>query len=711
MPKPYFQMAKKSRTTEGKTQELPSGSNAEHSLKEKNFAADSGIATSSGNGKYTVVARRYRPKTFAELVGQSTVAQALLSAINSNRVGHAYLFTGARGVGKTSTARIFAKALNASAETNGQFDPNSDMAQAIDAGEDMDVLEIDGASNRGIDEIRQLRANAAVRPSRSRYKIYIIDEVHMLTPQAFNALLKTLEEPPGHVKFIFCTTDPEKLPITVLSRCQRFDFPPVHTEQIYERLKFICQNEGTNADEAALRLIARRAAGSMRDSQSLLEQLLSFGGDRITADVVHAMLGTADETRLSAFASRLIARDAAGALRELDNAASEGVDVGQLAEQLLGYLRDMMTVSVGGGADLIRTANTNSADQLIEWGKSWGTMTLLSALQLLDETIVKMRHSVQSRVLLEVALVQICNLQDLQSLSELVKAFAAGQQAPVRRVATPTGARVAVPAEEAKKKDDLDESATNANSTAVESVEDTEHVDALVESNETATAIADPIPKAMPLTMAAKAAKDSKDSNAEEFPTEPGQAVDESDTEPELSNQDVATVDPLLQFRECAIKLGGFAEQCAAMAVRIEAVSDSQWRVCLSRDGAMVRDYFVEGENGKRLKQAVKQMVGRDIHLSFALTDEPSSVAPAQEADVTQPNLEERPVETVSRTVSQAQLIRNAMSNPLVKQFMDVFEGQIMRVDPVRIQVPAVHFQIMEPPIVNAHENDALPSS
>ena len=729
MPKPYFKMAKKSTTTEGKTQELPSGSKAEHASKEKNSSADSGIATSSGNGKYTVVARRYRPKTFAELVGQSTVAQALLSAINSNRVGHAYLFTGARGVGKTSTARIFAKALNASADTNGQFDPNSDMAQAIDAGEDMDVLEIDGASNRGIDEIRQLRANAAVRPSRSRYKIYIIDEVHMLTTQAFNALLKTLEEPPGHVKFIFCTTDPEKLPITVLSRCQRFDFPPVHTEQIYERLKFICQNEGTNADEAALRLIARRAAGSMRDSQSLLEQLLSFGGDRITADVVHAMLGTADETRLSTFASRLIERDAAGALRELDNAASEGVDVGQLAEQLLGFLRDMMTVSVGGGADLIRTANTNSADQLIEWGKSWGTMTLLSALQLLDETIVKMRHSVQSRVLLEVALVQICNLQDLQSLSELVKAFAAGQQAPVRRVAAPTGARVAVPAEEAKKKDDLAvlvpeesdrdihsnsgkdtdmaemlESATDVNPTAVETVENAVPVDALVESIETVTVIADPILEATPLTMAAK------DSTAEESPTEGGQAVDESNTEPELSNQDVAPVDPLHQFRTCAIKLGGFAEQCAAMAVRIEAISDSQWRVCLSRDGAMVRDYFVAGENGNRLKQAVKQMVGRDIHLSFELTDELSSVAPAQEADVTQPNLEERAVETVSRTVPQAQLIRNAMNNPLVKQFMDVFEGQILRVDPVRNQVPAMHFQLTETPIVKAYENDALPS-
>ena len=392
------------------------------------------VVEGSGNTKYTVVARRYRPKTFAELVGQGTVSQALLSAIESNRVGHAYLFTGARGVGKTSTARIFAKALNAAAETNGKFDPNSDISQAIDAGEDMDVLEIDGASNRGIDEIRQLRSNAAVRPSRSRYKIYIIDEVHMLTTQAFNALLKTLEEPPGHVKFIFCTTDPEKIPITVLSRCQRFDFPPVKTEQIFERLRFICENEGTKADDDALRLIARRAAGSMRDSQSLLEQLLSFSGNQITAEVVHAMLGTADETRLASFATRLIQRDAGGALQELDTAAEEGVDVGQLAEQLLGYLRDMMTVTVGGSADLVRTANPNSVGQLKDWGKSWGTMTLLSALQLLDETIVKMRHSVQSRILLEVALVQICNLQDLQSLSDLVKAFST-QTAPPPRVA------------------------------------------------------------------------------------------------------------------------------------------------------------------------------------------------------------------------------------------------------------------------------------
>ncbi len=383
------------------------------------------------NSKYTVVARRYRPKDFDELVGQGTIVQALTTAIHTNRVGHAYLFTGARGVGKTSTARIFAKALNASADNSGQFDLESDIAQAIDSGEDIDVLEIDGASNRGIDEIRQLRANVAVRPSRSPYKIYIIDEVHMLTGAAFNALLKTLEEPPPHVKFIFCTTDPEKIPITVLSRCQRFDFAPVKTDQILDRLKFICQSEGAVAEDAALQLIARRAAGSMRDSQSLLEQILSFASGSITAETVHSILGTADESRLAAIAGAMIARNAASVLEQLDDASNAGIDAGQLGEQLLGYLRDMMAIGIGGSVELLRTAAPARVDELREAAKTWGTTTLLSAIQMLDEALVKMRHSTQGRILLEVAVVQICQLQDLQAIADLLRALQSGKLPPI----------------------------------------------------------------------------------------------------------------------------------------------------------------------------------------------------------------------------------------------------------------------------------------
>ncbi len=654
--------------------------------------------TATGNGKYTVVARRYRPKTFAELVGQATVSQALLNAIESNRVGHAYLFTGARGVGKTSTARIFAKALNAAAETNGKFDPNSDISQAIDAGEDMDVLEIDGASNRGIDEIRQLRSNAAVRPSRSRYKIYIIDEVHMLTTQAFNALLKTLEEPPGHVKFIFCTTDPEKIPITVLSRCQRFDFPPVQTEQIFERLKFICKNEGTQADEAALRLIARRAAGSMRDSQSLLEQLLSFSGNRITVEVVHAMLGTADETRLASFASRLIERDAAGALKELNTAADEGVDVGQLAEQLLGYLRDMMTLTVGGSADLVRTANPNSVDQLKEWGKTWGTMTLLSALQMLDETIVKMRHSVQSRILLEIALVQICNLQDLQALSDLVKAFAT-QSAPTPRTVTKV-APAASPGVEAKKKVEL--SPPQVNSQQVSHSNDFNQASS-AEAGLTELPIKDEVPMA---PLAPKVADVLPIQSAPTVPSvnsdEPlAMAVEQSAesavpmrNQEDVSNHDVSNYDDrVLLVREEAVKLGGLAGQCAMMTVRVDCPPDRPWKICLSRDGAFAINYFQTGENGRKLAQSISSRIGREIQVDFVLTQEPTPVVEA--SGVAESVVAQVVVHSQGPAVPQAQLIRNAMVHPLIKQFMDVFEGQVVRVDPAQYQVPAPHLNLL----------------
>lgn len=656
--------------------------------------------TATGNGKYTVVARRYRPKTFAELVGQATVSQALLNAIESNRVGHAYLFTGARGVGKTSTARIFAKALNAAAETNGKFDPNSDISQAIDAGEDMDVLEIDGASNRGIDEIRQLRSNAAVRPSRSRYKIYIIDEVHMLTTQAFNALLKTLEEPPGHVKFIFCTTDPEKIPITVLSRCQRFDFPPVQTEQIFERLKFICKNEGTQADEAALRLIARRAAGSMRDSQSLLEQLLSFSGNRITVEVVHSMLGTADETRLASFASRLIERDAAGALKELNTAADEGVDVGQLAEQLLGYLRDMMTLTVGGSADLVRTANPNSVDQLKEWGKTWGTMTLLSALQMLDETIVKMRHSVQSRILLEIALVQICNLQDLQALSDLVKAFAT-QSAPTPRTVTKV-APAASPGVEAKKKVEL--SPPQVNSQQVSHSNDFNQASS-AEAGLAELPIKDEVPMApkvadvLPIQSAPTVPSVNSDEQlAMAVEQSPESAVPRRNQD-DVSNHDVANHDisnyddRVLLVREEAVKLGGLAGQCAMMTVRVDCPPDRPWKICLSRDGAFAINYFQTGENGRKLAQSISSRIGREIQVDFVLTQEPTPVVEA--SGVAESVVAQVVVHSQGPTVPQAQLIRNAMVHPLIKQFTDVFEGQVVRVDPAQNQVPAPHLNLL----------------
>lgn len=380
----------------------------------------SDAAESGRQGEYLVVARRYRPQTFEELIGQEHVGRALSNAISTSRVGHAYLFTGARGVGKTSAARIFAKALNCEKGPTPTPCNACDACQRISTGDDVDVLEIDGASNRGIDEMRELRQNVNVRPSRSRFKIYIIDEVHMLTREAFNALLKTLEEPPEHVKFIFCTTEAEKIPITILSRCQRFDFAGIQTPSIVARLRQIVEAEGVVADEAALESLARRAAGSMRDSQSLLEQLLSFCSEQIRVADVHRMLGTAADQRLGTLATHLVAREAAGALAELDRALAEGVDVGQFLGQLLGYFRDVMVTAAGCSPEALLYTSSQEPQPVQEAARALGLHTVLAVMQILDETLARLRYSTQGRTLAELALVRITALGDLESIADLL---------------------------------------------------------------------------------------------------------------------------------------------------------------------------------------------------------------------------------------------------------------------------------------------------
>ena len=375
----------------------------------------------TNGGSYVVVARRYRPQTFDELVGQEHVAKALKGAITLGRVGHAYLFTGARGVGKTSAARILAKALNCEQGPTPTPCNECEMCTSIAAGSDIDVLEIDGASNRGIDEIRQLRQNVAVRPSRARSKIYIIDEVHMLTKEAFNALLKTLEEPPEHVKFIFATTEPNKIPITILSRCQRFDFAGIDAASIQQRLAEIAAAEGVEAEPDALAIIAMRAAGSMRDSQSLLEQLLATGARNVTAADVTDLLGLAPASRLSRLIQPLVDHDAAAALAELDAAIHDGAEPGQLLDQLLGYFRDAMTQAVGCSESQMLYALPGQRDEIRAIGERLGVHTLLAISQILDQAAARMRISTQIRTLAEMAVVRICHLQDLDDIAALVE--------------------------------------------------------------------------------------------------------------------------------------------------------------------------------------------------------------------------------------------------------------------------------------------------
>lgn len=415
-------------------------------MPEESIAND--LSSHTAGNDYLVVARRYRPQTFDELIGQQHAAGALKQAIATGRIGHAYLFTGARGVGKTSAARIFAKALNCSAADGPTPTPCNacDVCRGVSAGEDVDVIEIDGASNRGIDEIRQLRQNVAVRPSRARFKVYIIDEVHMLTKEAFNALLKTLEEPPEHVKFIFATTEPNKIPITILSRCQRFDFAGIESQNIQTRLKQIAEAEGIAIDDEALQILALRAAGSMRDGQSLLEQLLAVSGEAITAHEVNSLLGIAPAQRIGGLAKLLVDRDAAGALEELDGAIDGGADVGLLIDQLLGYFRDVMTLTVGGKPEGLLYALPAQAVEAAELGQQLGLHTVLAILQVLDQTAARLRVSVHSRTLAEMAIVRICSLEDLDDLAGLIAGVRDGSPtgggAPTQRPAAPRPAAV-----------------------------------------------------------------------------------------------------------------------------------------------------------------------------------------------------------------------------------------------------------------------------
>ncbi|MFH5805897.1 DNA polymerase III subunit gamma/tau, partial [Alienimonas sp. DA493] len=389
-----------------------------------------------GNGKsggkhYTVLARRYRPQTFAEVIGQGHVARALTNAIAAGRVAHAYLFTGARGVGKTSTARIFAKALNCpNAPKDG---PNAgvpcnhcEICEAVSEGNDVDVLEIDGASNNGVDHIRDLRGNVTVKPMRARFKVYIIDEVHMLSKAAFNALLKTLEEPPAGVKFVFCTTEPNKLPDTILSRVQRFDFATVHVQNIIQRLAAIAEAEGYEVEQPALELVARRAAGSMRDSQSLFDQLLSFGGEKITADEVHRLFGTASDDRLVALVGCCVNGDPAGALAELEAAIGDGVQLDELIDQLVGYLRDLMILAAGADGVPLLGVSEEFRPQLAEQAQGWGVQTTLAAVQLLSEAKLRMQRVTFGRALAEAALVRAATLGDLDDLAGLAESLRGG---------------------------------------------------------------------------------------------------------------------------------------------------------------------------------------------------------------------------------------------------------------------------------------------
>ncbi|HEX5481459.1 MAG TPA: DNA polymerase III subunit gamma/tau [Terriglobia bacterium] len=393
---------------------------------------------------YQVIARKYRPQIFDEVVGQRLVSETLKNAILTNRVAHGYIFSGARGVGKTTMARILAKALNCVHGPTAKPCGECPSCVEIAAGNSIDVLEIDAASNRGIDEMRELRENVRYLPARDRYKVFIIDEVHMLTTEAFNALLKTLEEPPERSLFILATTEAHKLPATIQSRCQHFAFRLLDYAEILSRLKEICTQESVRAAEGALSAIAQAAEGSLRDALSLLDEVIAACGQEVTENRVQQLLGVVPAQLLSGMVRALQAGDAQRVLEQVDQLAGEGQDLTTFCGELMRYVRNLMIArSCGGGSPLLQIPDSERAG-LEELAKSLSEEDLTRFFQILLRAQSEMRYALQPRFHLELALIKLAHAPKLASLESLLSTVQK-QQASVSGPARSGGGGPAAP--------------------------------------------------------------------------------------------------------------------------------------------------------------------------------------------------------------------------------------------------------------------------
>ena len=368
---------------------------------------------------YKVLSLKWRPQTFEDIVGQDHVTKTLINAFKLERVAQGYMFTGPRGVGKTTTARILSRALNADGGPRYDFDPSTNLSLEIAEGRALDVLEIDGASNRGIEEIRNLREQIKFAPMVGNYKVIIIDEVHMLTNPAFNALLRTLEEPPEHGKFIFCTTDIHKVPATIISRCQRFDFNRIATDTIISRLTFILDQESIDFDADSLQLIARKADGSMRDALSILDQVISFCGSEISSSKTTQALGVIPNDIFFEYTNSLLEKNGNQLIQSLDKFLSYGVPAEEVVSGLSNHMKNLLYSQIDGGSDLLEI-NDESKKQYISHSSKWDRRDLLRSLQILTDLSSKIRRSDDPYLLLEFSSLKLLEMDKSVSIESFL---------------------------------------------------------------------------------------------------------------------------------------------------------------------------------------------------------------------------------------------------------------------------------------------------
>ncbi len=384
---------------------------------------------------YTVLARKYRSQTFDDVVGQDPIAKTLKNAIETGRVAHAYLFSGTRGVGKTTVARILAKALNCLEADGPTTTPccKCDSCLSINIGEDIDVIEIDGASNNRVDEIRELRENAIYRPARARYKIYIIDEVHMLTTQAFNALLKTLEEPPEHVKFIFATTEPNKVIATIQSRCQRFDFANISPRQVAEQLKTILKKERIKYEDDLVLALAKMANGSMRDGLSLLDRLISTGIQPLTLSLLEDFLGRPNAEKVQQLIAGIGDSDAAATLGATEALINSGLGEAQIVDALTEHFRDLLVVASAGADTDLLIMTADQKEKAIELARKFDAAALIYAITTLEKLRWAVKNSDTPRALLDASLLRFALSEHFINVDQLMARSSAGSPAPVKK--------------------------------------------------------------------------------------------------------------------------------------------------------------------------------------------------------------------------------------------------------------------------------------